>query len=121
MTTDAPDEVPPDATLERLDIVIGSSSEFSALFQADMPEGGVCFGKRTNLAPGRSVSVTVRLGRRLPPMQLEGKVVWSRPGRILEKLRAGLGIEFLPTEAHKVQYLLELARSGEAKSRRRHE
>lgn len=104
------------------DLVVRNSREFSALFQPNMPDGGIFYPTRRKLDVGAPVAVRVRLGRRQPPMVLLGKVVWRRPGRHLEKIRAGLGIEFLPSEQQKVHYLLQLARAGQsAKSRRRHE
>jgi Tfp pilus assembly protein PilZ len=71
---------------------------------------------------GDPVSVKVRLGRRQPPMVIFGQVAWRRPGRHLLKIRAGIGVEFLPGEQVKCEYLLEMANSGESThSRRRHE
>ena len=55
-------------------------------------------------------------------MVIFGQVAWRRPGRHLLKIRAGIGVEFLPEEQVKCEYLLEMANSGEsAHSRRRHE
>ncbi len=68
------------------------------------------------------VRVKVRLGRRQPPVIVYGRVAWRRPGRHLLKIRAGIGVEFLPDEQAKCEYLLEMARSGASiHSRRRHE
>src|SRR5205809_2730598 len=107
----------PDAQL-----VIRNSREFAALYQANIAEGGIFYPTRKKLAIGKLVTLKVRLGRRQPPLLLYGKVAWRRPGRHLEKIRAGVGIELLATERAKSDYLLQLARSGEAvKSRRRHE
>ncbi len=55
-------------------------------------------------------------------MLIYGKVTWRRPGRHLLKIRAGIGVEFLPGEQAKCEYLLESASAGTAvRSRRRHE
>jgi Tfp pilus assembly protein PilZ len=103
-------------------LVIRSSREFAALFQPDFSDGGVFYPTRKKLPVGRIVTLKVRLGRRQPPLLLFGKIAWRRPGRHLEKIRAGVGVELLPTEHAKSDYLLQLARSGESvKSRRRHE
>jgi Tfp pilus assembly protein PilZ len=103
-------------------LVIRSSREFAALFQADFPDGGVFYPTRKKLPVGRIVTLKVRLGRRQPPLLVFGRIAWRRPGRHLEKIRAGVGVELLPSERAKSDYLLQLARSGEAvKSRRRHE
>jgi Tfp pilus assembly protein PilZ len=107
----------PDAQL-----VIRNSREFAALHQANNADGGIFYPTRKKLPVGKLVTLKVRLGRRQPPLLLYGKVAWRRPGRHLEKIRAGIGIELLPTERAKSDYLLQLARSGETvKSRRRHE
>jgi Tfp pilus assembly protein PilZ len=103
-------------------LVIRNSREFAALYQQNLPSGGVFYPTRKKLPVGRIVTLKVRLGRRQPPLLLYGKVAWRRPGRHLEKIRAGVGVELLPSEHAKSDYLLGLARSGEAvKSRRRHE
>jgi Tfp pilus assembly protein PilZ len=103
-------------------LVVRSSREFAALYQTNFPDGGVFYPTRKKLPVGLLVTLKVRLGRRQPPLLLFGRIAWRRPGRHLEKIRAGVGVELLPTERPKSEYLLQLARSGEAvKSRRRHE
>jgi Tfp pilus assembly protein PilZ len=103
-------------------LVIRSSREFAALYQSNFPDGGVFYPTRKKLPVGRVVTLKVRLGRRQPPLLVFGRIAWRRPGRHLEKIRAGVGVELLPSERPKSDYLLQLARSGEAvKSRRRHE
>jgi Tfp pilus assembly protein PilZ len=103
-------------------LVIRSSREFAALYQANFPDGGVFYPTRKKLPVGRVVTLKVRLGRRQPPLLVFGRIAWRRPGRHLEKIRAGVGVELLPSERPKSEYLLQLARSGDAvKSRRRHE
>jgi Tfp pilus assembly protein PilZ len=122
MKSNQHDEARPVDLLDGPDLVIRNTKEFATLYQANLPHGGVFFPTRKKLAVGATVAVPVRLGRRQPPLVLYGKVAWRRPGRHLEKIRAGVGIEFLPTETAKCQYLLQLARAGAAsKSRRRHE
>jgi Tfp pilus assembly protein PilZ len=103
-------------------LVIRSSREFAALYQTDFADGGVFYPTRKKLPVGRVVTLKVRLGRRQPPLLVFGKIAWRRPGRHLEKIRAGVGVELLASERPKADYLLQLARSGETvKSRRRHE
>jgi Tfp pilus assembly protein PilZ len=103
-------------------LVIRSSREFAALYQTNFADGGVFYPTRKKLPVGRVVTLKVRLGRRQPPLLVFGRIAWRRPGRHLEKIRAGVGVELLPSERPKAEYLLQLARSGEAvKSRRRHE
>jgi len=103
-------------------LVIRSSREFAALYQTNFPDGGVFYPTRKKLPVGRVVTLKVRLGRRQPPLLVFGRIAWRRPWRHLEKIRAGVGVELLPSERPKSEYLLQLARSGDAvKSRRRHE
>jgi Tfp pilus assembly protein PilZ len=111
----APAEVPPE-------FVIKNAREFRAAYQPSGGNGGVFCPTRSKLRAGDVVAVKVRLGRRQPPMMLAGRVAWRRPGRHLLKIRAGIGVEFLPGENVKCDYLLDLANSGTSvQSRRRHE
>ena len=96
--------------------------EFHEVYQPSGGNGGVFCPTRSKLQAGDPVSVKVRLGRRQPPMVMFGRVSWRRPGRHLLKIRAGIGVDFLPGESVKCDYLLEMANSGaSARSRRRHE
>jgi Tfp pilus assembly protein PilZ len=55
-------------------------------------------------------------------MLLRGLVVWRRPGKHSTKTKAGIGIEFLPTEAQTREYLLSVARGDAAEQvSRRHQ
>src|SRR5262245_13421119 len=119
MRSNQADEDRLEAGVDANDLVVRNSREFSTLFQSSTPNGGLFYPTRRKVAVGATVSVRVRLGRRQPPMVLYGKVVWRRPGRHLEKIRAGVGVEFLASEQAKVHYLLNLARAGEAAKSRR--
>jgi Tfp pilus assembly protein PilZ len=104
------------------EFVIKNVREFRTVYQPSGGNGGVFCPTRSKLQPGDPVSVRVRLGRRQPPMVVYGRVAWRRPGRHLLKIRAGIGVEFLPSERAKCDYLLEMANSGTSvQSRRRHE
>jgi Tfp pilus assembly protein PilZ len=104
------------------EFIIKNVREFQAVYQPSGGNGGVFCPTRSKLQPGDPVSVKVRLGRRQPPMILFGRIAWRRPGRHLLKIRAGVGVEFLPTERAKSEYLLDLANAGSGvQSRRRHE
>jgi Tfp pilus assembly protein PilZ len=110
------------ATAAGPEFPIKNVREFLAVYQPANKDGGVFCPTRRKLDVNDPVSVKVRLGRRQPPMVIFGKVAWRRPGRHLLKIRAGIGVEFLPGEAAKCEYLLDLARSGTSvRSRRRHE
>jgi Tfp pilus assembly protein PilZ len=105
-----------------VEFVIKNVREFLTVYQPSGGNGGVFCPTRSKLQPGDPVSIKVRLGRRQPPMILFGRIAWRRPGRHLLKIRAGVGVEFLPSERVKCDYLLEQAGSGTTvHSRRRHE
>jgi Tfp pilus assembly protein PilZ len=72
------------------------------------------------LAIGEPVVVSIRLGKRRSPMLLRGHVAWRRPGKHRTKTKAGIGIEFLPSEAQTRDYLIAVARgdSSEMVARR---
>jgi len=86
-------------------------------------QGGLVFcPTRRRLPVGFPVSVMVRLGRRRPPLQLQGVVVWRRSGKHSQKIRAGVGVEFSEAEHAKLGYVMAATDAGdEMKSRRRHE
>jgi Tfp pilus assembly protein PilZ len=99
-----------------------SGAAFLANYLADLPEGGVFFPTRKPLAIGETVVVAIRLGRRRSPTLVRGKVAWRRPGKHSTKVKAGIGIEFLPNEAQTREYLLSVARGDSAEmASRRHQ
>ena len=91
-------------------------------YLAEPVNGGIFFPTRKPLAIGEGVVVSVRLGKRRSPMLLRGVVVWRRPGKHSTKTKAGIGIEFLPTETQTRDYLVSVAR-GDASEQmaRRHQ
>lgn len=104
------------------EFVLRNSKEFLAGFDHSQPRGGVFCPTRRKVPTGTLVAVRVRFGRRQPAVVLYGRVAWRRPGRHLEKIRAGVGVEFLEGERAKCDYLLQVARGGDnPRSRRRHE
>ncbi len=109
-------------TSKTVELVLKSRKEFLGGYDATFTHGGVFCATRRKLNVGAPVVVRVRLGRRQPPVLLHGRVAWRRPGRHLEKIRAGIAVEFLSTEIAKRDYLLDLAKAGDTvRSRRRHE
>ncbi|HEY0707196.1 MAG TPA: PilZ domain-containing protein [Polyangia bacterium] len=99
-----------------------SRQEFLAGYDPSFAHGGVFCPTRGKAVKGAPATVTINLGRRQPPLVLAGRVAWRRPGRHLQKIRAGICVEFLPSEKPKIDYLLDLAKAGDAvRSRRRHE
>ena len=88
----------------------------------ELGDGGIFFPTRMPLAIGENVIVAIRLGRRRSPMLVRGRVAWRRPGKHSTKVKAGIGIAFLPSEAQTRDYLLAVARgdSTEMLARRHH-
>ncbi|HVZ72180.1 MAG TPA: PilZ domain-containing protein [Polyangia bacterium] len=99
-----------------------TGSAFLDCYLADLGNGGIFFPTRKPLALGEAVVISIRLGKRRSPMLLRGLVAWRRPGKHSTKTKAGIGIEFLPTEAQTRDYLLSVAR-GDASEQlaRRHQ
>lgn len=105
-----------------IELSVRNRGDFLLQYDASFTNGGVFCPTRRKAAPGTPALVLVRVGRRQPPVLLHGLVAWQRPGRHLEKIRAGIAVEFLPGERAKSDYLIDLAKAGgDAKSRRRHE
>jgi type IV pilus assembly protein PilZ len=105
-------------TILKAHFVTGAA--FLEQYLAELPHGGVFFPTRRPLAIGEPVVVSVRLGKRRNPMLLRGQVIWRRPGKHSTKTKAGIGIEFLPSEAQTRDYLVSVARgdSSEMVARR---
>jgi Tfp pilus assembly protein PilZ len=105
-----------------VDLELRSRQEFLAGYDSSFPNGGVFCPTRGKAVKGAPATVTINLGRRQPPLVLAGRVAWRRPGRHLQKIRAGICVEFLPSEKPKIDYLVDLAKAGDTvRSRRRHE
>src|SRR5689334_1805239 len=106
-----------------IELGLRNRQEFLAGFDASASPGGAVFcPTRRKANKGAAVVVRVNLGRRQPPLLIAGRVLWRRPGRHLQKIRAGICVEFLPSEHPKLEYLLDLAKAGTGvRSRRRHE
>jgi Tfp pilus assembly protein PilZ len=106
-----------------LELGLRNRQEFVAGYEDSAAGGGAVFcPTRRKANKGSLVNVRVNLGRRQPPLLIAGRVLWRRPGRHLQKIRAGICVEFLAAERPKVEYLLDLAKAGTGvRSRRRHE
>ena len=99
-------------------------SEASLLEQylSDLPSGGLFIPTRQPASVGEPVVVSIRLGPRRSPLLLRGVVAWRRAGKHSTKTKAGIGVEFLPSESQKREYLLAVARGDlEEMSARRHQ
>jgi Tfp pilus assembly protein PilZ len=91
-------------------------------YLADLTNGGAFIPTRRSVTTGEAVVVSIRLGPRGNTVLVRGTVAWRRPGKHRTKIKAGIGIEFLASEAQTRDYLLAVAR-GEttAMSARRHQ
>jgi type IV pilus assembly protein PilZ len=99
-----------------------TGAAFLDSYLADLANGGIFFPTRKPLALGEAVVISIRLGKRRSPMLLRGLVAWRRPGKHSTKTKAGIGIEFLPTEAQTREYLLSVARGDSSEQlARRHQ
>ena len=97
-------------------------ASFNEALDGQHPVGLVFCPTRRKLPVDFPVQVLVRLGRRRPPLTLQGHVAWRRAGRHQEKLRAGVGVVFGDSERSKLKYILDSETKGDSlKSRRRHE
>src|SRR3954466_5763234 len=96
-----------------LELGLRNRQEFVAGYEDSAAGGGAVFcPTRRKANKGALVNVRVNLGRRQPPLLIAGRVLWPRPGRHLQKIRAGICVEFLAAERPKVEYLLDLAKAG---------
>jgi len=99
-----------------------TGAAFLDRYLEDFATGGLFFPTRRALAIGENVAVAIRLGRRRSPTLIRGRVAWRRPGKHSTKTKAGIGIEFLPTETQARDYLLSVARGDSAEMvARRHQ
>lgn len=98
-----------------------TEADFFDRYLSDLAGGGLFIPTRMALPLGEQVVVSVRIGPRADPVLLRGSVAWRRPGKHSTKTKAGLGIEFLPTEKMGRDYLLALARGDATVPARRHQ
>jgi Tfp pilus assembly protein PilZ len=101
-----------------------NAGDFLAHHQPAFVFGGLFYPTREAIPLGESVIVEVRFPELTDRMFLRGFVAWRRPARHSQKIRAGLGIEFLAVERKKRDFLLavaqgELAREPASRRHRR--
>jgi Tfp pilus assembly protein PilZ len=87
-----------------------NGAAFLEHYLPELPNGGIFFPTRKPLAISEPVVVSIRLGKRRSPTLVRGLVVWRRPGKHSTKTKAGIGIEFLPSETQAREYLVSVAR-----------
>jgi Tfp pilus assembly protein PilZ len=100
-----------------------SREEFLSSYLSTPSDGGMFYPTREALPVGQEMAVEVRFPGLASKTVLRCRVAWRRRGRHRSKLRAGVGIEFLPAEATKRDFLLRVARGErerDAIPKRRH-
>jgi Tfp pilus assembly protein PilZ len=98
-----------------------TGEEFLRHYQPAFLTGGLFFPTREVLPVGEQVVVEVRFPQLCNKTMIRGQVAWCRGGKHRAKIRAGLGIEFQPTESHRRDFLLAAAKGqGRAVVVRRH-
>ncbi|HYU16369.1 MAG TPA: PilZ domain-containing protein, partial [Candidatus Acidoferrum sp.] len=99
-----------------------SGADLLARHLNERANGGIFLPTRRIVEPGEQVLVDIRLSELRDHLLLRGMVVERQRGRRNENVRAGLYIEFLPSEAGRRDHLLGLARgeSNQAAGKRRH-
>lgn len=87
-----------------------TSADFLSHYQPSFPHGGLFFPTREDIPLGEPVVVEIRFPELFDRLLVRGFVAWRRAARRRLKIRAGIGIEFLPTEERKRDFLLAVAR-----------
>ena len=87
-----------------------SGEEFLERFQSSFPNGGLFYPTRKALDVGAPVVLDIRMPLLKDAVLIRGHVAWRQRGKRGTPQRAGLGIEFLPSEAGKRDHVLALAR-----------
>ncbi len=83
--------------------------------------GGVFYPTREAIPVGTPLLLEIRFPELKNHSVLQGRVAWRRQGRHSRKIRAGVGIVILPTEAQKCDYVLGVAHGQQQEhSGRRH-
>jgi Tfp pilus assembly protein PilZ len=85
---------------------------FLQAYQGDSLHGGIFIPTRRKLPLGTPVVVDVRFAELRSPILLRGYIAWRRTGANRSQLRAGLGVEFLASEARKREFLVGVAQGS---------
>lgn len=104
-----------------LKVVCPTKRDFAEKFLDQFPNGGFFVPTRVRPNLGDPVMVSVRIGSRATPVFLRASVRGIQRGKRTPKVRAGVSVEFLPSEARGRDHLLSIARPEIAgTSARRH-
>jgi uncharacterized protein (TIGR02266 family) len=87
-----------------------TGEEFLRHYQPSLAGGGVFFPTREAIPLGTPVIVEFRFPGLCNKQLLRGFVAWRRAGKHRTKLRAGLGIEFLASEAKRRDFVIAVAK-----------
>ncbi len=85
-----------------------TTEDFLDRYLSSFDCGGVFFPTREAMPLGEYLLVDVRLPNLRDQLLIRGMVAWRRPGRRRTGVRAGVGIEFLASEAPKKDFALSL-------------
>ena len=108
-------------TVVTLKVTCQTKGDFSTKFLNEFPNGGFFVPTRLRAKVGEPVMLSLRIGSRSAPVLLRAFVRWIQRGKVSPKLRAGVAVEFLPSEARRRDHLLALANAdGSTSSTRRH-
>ncbi len=87
-----------------------NGEDFLRHYQPAMKDGGIFFPTREQIAVGEQVLAEVRFPELANKHLIRGTIAWRRTGQHRTKLRAGLGIEFMPTEMRRRDFLIAVAK-----------
>jgi len=91
-----------------------STEELLDRYLAQFDHGGIFHPTREAIPLGEYLILDFRIPNLRDKLLVRGMVAWRRPGRRRTGVRAGVGIEFLASEAAKRDYLLSLASKDSA-------
>jgi uncharacterized protein (TIGR02266 family) len=87
-----------------------SGEEMLRHYQPSLPGGGIFYPTREAIPLGEPVLVEIRFPELCNKQLLRGFIAWRRAGKHRTKLRAGLGIEFLPAESKRRDFCIAVAK-----------
>lgn len=87
-----------------------TGEDFLRHYQPAFAAGGLFFPTREVLPVGETVLIEVRFPSLANKTVLRGQIAWCRAGKHRTKIRAGLGIEFQPSEARRRDFLISVAK-----------
>ena len=98
-----------------------SGADFLARYLPELGEGGIFFPPAARSRSG-STSWWPFVSDAAAARRIRGQVAWRRPGKHSTKIKAGIGIQFLGSDAQARDYLLGVARGDSAEMvARRHQ